>query len=143
MTPYLLDVNVLLALSLDNHMHHLAATEWFDEADFEWATTPLTEAGFIRLSTNSRMSGMTISPAQALQAMRELRKEPGYLFVVDDTSLADPLIDLEPLVGTRQVTDFHLVNLAARKGMRLATFDGSLLRSLTDADRGHVYVIDS
>ena len=47
------------------------------------------------------------------------------------------------MVGTKQVTDFHLVNLVAQNGMRLATFDGSLLRSLAEADRGHVYVIDS
>ena len=143
MTPYLLDVNVLLALSLDNHIHHLAAAEWFDESDFDWATTPITEAGFLRLSINSRVSGMTISAAQAVDVLRQLREAPGHRFVADDTSLSDPIIDLRPLAGTKQVTDFHLVNVAARHGMRLATFDGSLLRSLADADRGHVYVIDS
>ena len=58
-------------------------------------------------------------------------------------SLSDAMIDLGPLVGTKQVTDFHLVNLAARHDMRMATFDGSLLRSLADADRGHVFVIDA
>lgn len=141
--PYLLDVNVLLALSLDNHMHHLAAAEWFDEADFEWATTPITEAGLIRLSTNSRVSGMTISAAQAVDVLRQLHEAPGHRFVADDTSLADPVIELGPMVGTKQVTDFHLVNLAARHDLRLATFDGALLRSLADADRGHVFVIDS
>jgi toxin-antitoxin system PIN domain toxin len=142
-TPYLLDVNVLLALSLDNHMHHLAATEWFDDADFEWATTPLTEAGYVRLITDSRVAGFSVSVAQAINGLRELRTEAGFRFILDDTSLADAIIDLGSLAGTKQVTDFHLVNLAARYGMRLATFDGSLLRSLAEADRGHVYVIDS
>lgn len=143
MTPYLLDVNVLLALSLDNHLHHVASTEWFDEADFEWATTPLTEVGYVRLMTNSRMVGFSVSVPQAIDGLRELRKEPGFRFLPDDTSLGDPVIDIAPMVGTKQVNDFHLVNLAAQNGMRLATFDGSLLRSLTEADRGHVFVIDS
>jgi uncharacterized protein len=140
--PYLLDVNVLLALSMPTHSRHLAATEWFDEGDFEWATTPLTEAGFLRLTTNPLVTGMPITPAQAVQVLHELREAPGYRFLPDDTSLADPLIDLGPLAGTKQITDFHLVNLAARAEMRLATFDGALLRSLSEADRGHVLVID-
>lgn len=143
MTPYLLDVNVLLALSLDNHMHHVASAEWFDEADFEWATTPFTETSYVRLMTNSRMVGFSVSVPQAVDGLRELRKEPGFRFLPDHTSLGDPVIDLEPMVGTKQVTDFHLVNLAAQNGMRVATFDGSLLRSLAEADRVHVYVIDS
>jgi len=45
------------------------------------------------------------------------------VFVPDDTSLADPAIDLIALSGYRQVTDLHLVNLAARHGLRLVTFD--------------------
>lgn len=143
MTPYLLDVNVLVALSVPTQLHHLSATEWFDEADFEWATTPLTEAGYVRLVTNPRVVGFAVSPTQALEGLRQLRQESGYRFVPDSTSLADAVIDLGPLAGTKQVTDFHLVNLAAQNGMRLATFDGSLLRSLTEADRGHVFVIDS
>lgn len=143
MRPYLLDVNVLLALSVSSHLHHLAATEWFDEADFTWATTPITEAGYVRLSINSRVTGMTISAAEAIEALHELREAEGHQFLPDDTSLSDAIIDLRPLVGTNQVTDYHLVNFAARHDMRLATFDGSLLRSLAEADRGHVYVIDS
>jgi toxin-antitoxin system PIN domain toxin len=142
-TPYLLDVNVLLALSLDNHMHHLAATEWFDEADFDWATTPLTEAGYVRLMTNREVIGFSVSVSQAVDGLRELRQEPGFRFLPDGTTLGAAVIDLGPLAGTKQVTDFHLVNLVAQSSMRLATFDGALLRSLSESDRGHVFVIDS
>jgi uncharacterized protein len=141
--PYLLDVNVLVALSLTSHLHHLAATEWFDDADFEWATTPITEAGYVRLSLDSRVTGRTISAAEAIDALHELREAAGHRFLSDASTLGEPVIDLRPMVGTNHVTDFHLVNLAAQNGMRLATFDGSMLRSLAEADRGHVYVIDS
>ena len=143
MTPYLLDVNVLVALSVPTHLHHLSATEWFDEASFEWATTPLTEAGYVRLMTNPRVIGFSVSVSQAVNGLHELRDEAGFRFVPDGTSLANAVIDLGPLAGTKQVSDFHLVNLVAQNGLRLATFDGSLLRSLSEPDRGHVYVIDS
>ncbi len=142
MSPYLLDVNVLVALSVPTHQHHQSALEWFDEADFEWATTPLTEAGYVRLLTNPQVVGFAVSVPQALEGLRGLRTEPGFRFLADDTSLAEAVIDLGPLAGTKQVSDFHLINLAAQHGMRLATFDGSLLRSLVDGDRGHVFVLD-
>jgi uncharacterized protein len=138
---YLLDVNVLLALSLPTHQHHLAATEWFDEADFEWATTPMTEAGYVRLMINPRVVGYDISAVQAVEALREMRQSPGYLFVHDATSLTDAAVDLESLAGTSQVTDFHLLNLAARNSLQLATFDGSLWRAIRQADRQHLYLI--
>ena len=143
MNTYLLDINVLLALSLSRHQYHLAAAEWFDEADFEWATTPITESGYIRLAINPQLTGTQISSTQAIQALHELREAAGHRFVSDATTLGEAVIDLRPLAGTKQVTDFHLVNLAAQNGMRLATFDGSLLRSLAAADQGHVFVIDS
>ena len=142
MNRYLLDVNVLLALSLPTHQHHLAATEWFDDADFDWATTPITETGYVRLMTNPRVVGYSIAAAQAIDALRSMGEAPGHVFVPDDTSLTDPVIDLGPLAGTKQVTDFHLLNLAAVNSLRLATFDGALLRTTAVPDRGHVFVID-
>jgi hypothetical protein len=45
---------------------------------------------------------------------RHGRKElAGHRFVADDSSLAEPLIDLDHLNGYRQATDFRLVNLAS------------------------------
>lgn len=137
---YLLDTNVLLALSLPTHQHHELATEWF-EGRLDWATTPLTESGYLRLMTNPRVVGYAIPVGQVLDALREMRGVPGHHFLADDTSLAEPTVDVARLAGTKQVTDFHLVNLAARHEVALATFDGSLQRSLTVEDRRHVFVI--
>lgn len=137
---YLLDVNVLLALSLPTHQHHELAGAWFGDRP-DWATTPITESAFVRLLTNPRVVGFSIPVGQALDALREMRELPGCAFLKDDTSLAEPAIDVARLAGTKQVTDFHLVNLAARHGVVLATFDGSLKRSLFVDDRRHVHVI--
>mgnify|MGYP000874325585 CR=1 FL=1 len=45
------------------------------------------------------------------------------------------------LGGSSQVTDFHLVNLAAATNAVLATFDASLWRALHPDDRRHVEVL--
>jgi toxin-antitoxin system PIN domain toxin len=140
-TTFLLDVNVLIALSLPTHQHHAVATAWFDVGR-TWATTPLTEAGYLRLMVNPRVVGFEIGAAQALAALRTMRSLDGHVFLVDDTSLVEPAIDPAPMVGTRQVTDFHLVNLAATHELVFATFDAGLRRTVTTTDRRHIQVID-
>ncbi|MDO9124550.1 MAG: VapC toxin family PIN domain ribonuclease, partial [Deltaproteobacteria bacterium] len=53
MTTYLLDVNLLLALSDPMHIHHELAHRWFAEKGHQaWATCPLTENGFIRIASH-------------------------------------------------------------------------------------------
>jgi predicted nucleic acid-binding protein len=47
MTTYLLDVNLLFALSDPMHIHHQPAHRWFvEEGHQAWATCPLTENRF-------------------------------------------------------------------------------------------------
>ena len=47
----LLDVNVLIALTWPNYVHHEAAQSWFTNArTIEWATCSLTEAVFVCIS---------------------------------------------------------------------------------------------
>lgn len=53
----LLDVNLLVALAWPNHVHHQAALGWFQRNQAAgWATCPLTESGFVRVSSNSASS---------------------------------------------------------------------------------------
>lgn len=140
----LLDVNVLIALTNPSHVRHDAAHRWLAgmTATTRWATTPLTESALVRLMTNPVVAGRDIEPAAALQVLGELRASPEHVFIVDDASLADARIALTALVGTKQVTDFHLVNLAASAGAVLATFDTRITESLSRADRDHVEIID-
>jgi len=134
----LLDVNVLLALFDPRHVHHEAAHRWFVSIE-SFATTPITETAFVRLMSNPRVGGETT--ATALESLRSMRSVAGHVFLPDETSLADAHIELTAMIGHRQVTDFHLVNLAARQDCRLATFDAKVVRSLADADRHHVLVV--
>jgi len=140
-TSFLLDVNVLVALAWPDHLHHARARTWFD-VGAPWATCSIVEAGLVRLSCNRAvLADRAATLPQALRLVRELRAVEGHSFVVDDSSLADPVISLARAGGHGSVTDLHLVNLAATKGLVLATLDRRLPDLLEPEDRRHVLVL--
>ncbi|MGI9018561.1 MAG: TA system VapC family ribonuclease toxin [Euzebya sp.] len=128
MSGALLDVNVLVALAWPNHVHHVAARRWFADTHASgWATCPVTESGFIRVSSNRRVIPTARSPREAAMLLRQLCALEGHSFWTDDVSLASaPEVDLDRVQGYRQVTDVHLLVLAARHGGQLVTFDRAL-----------------
>jgi toxin-antitoxin system PIN domain toxin len=130
----LLDVNVLLALTWDQHVHHEVAHARFAELD-RWSTCPITEAGLVRLLLTEQVVGRKVTGAEALGQLEAIRRVPGWSFLADLGSLATPLIDTRVLMGRRQMTDLQLVNLAAENGVTLATFDAGLRESLVPGDR--------
>lgn len=135
----LLDVNVLLALSWDQHIHHAAAHANFAELD-SWSTCPTTEAGLLRLLLTEQVVGRKVSGAEALGQLAAIRAVPGWRFLDDAGSLAEPVIDTRVLMGRRQVTDLQLVNLAASCETQLATFDAGLRDSLVPDDQRWVRI---
>lgn len=121
----LLDVNALVALAWDSHIHHARIREWFTaNATLGWATCPLTEAGFVRVSTNPKVLPSAIGIADARRVLVALRAVGGHRFLADDVSLVDD--DVPLIVGYRQVTDARLLTLARRRGVRLVTFDAGV-----------------
>lgn len=135
----LLDVNVLLALTWDQHIHHAIAHERFAELD-DWSTSPVTEAGLLRLLLTEQVVGRKVTGSEALGQLSAIRDVPGWQFLGDSASLAEPSIDTRVLMGRRQVTDLQLVNLAVSNNTTLATFDASLRASLVPADQRWVSV---
>jgi uncharacterized protein len=121
----LLDVNALVALAWDSHVHHAAIRSWFAEnAGAGWATCPVTESGFVRVCSNPKVLPHTIDVAAARAVLAALRAAGGHRFLEDDVSLTDD--DVPTIHGHRQVTDAHLLTLARRRGMRLVTFDAAV-----------------
>ena len=45
----LLDANVLIALLVDDHVHHEAAENWLAEVSGHFATCPITQGSLMRL----------------------------------------------------------------------------------------------
>lgn len=118
----LLDVNVLIALAWDSHVHHVAARRWFAaNADNGWATCPLTESGFVRVSANRGVLSHAISVGAARQVLRAMRDAGRHRFLANDVSVVDD--DLPTVAHHRHVTDAVLLTVARRHGLSLVTFD--------------------
>lgn len=125
----LLDINVLIALAWPNHVHHQLALGWFQQSDGRsWATTPVTEIGFVRVSSNRSAIPETVTPAEALALLVRMVKLPGHRFLPDDTPMVvGNHLDPQRVVTHRQVTDAHLLAVARRHQCRLATLDHGIV----------------
>lgn len=125
---FLPDVNVLVAMAWPSHVQHTAALRWFEANRSEgWATCPITQSGFVRVSSNRNVIPEAKTPHEALALLRRIVEQPGHRFWEDDIAIASAR-EIEPqrLLGYRQVTDAHLLALALRRGGRIATFDRGL-----------------
>ncbi len=121
----LLDVNVLVALAWPNHIHHDRAHRWFAEARGQaWATCPLTQSGFVRVSSNRKAIPDAVAPQEAIELLQRITLLPHHQFWHDQFSIAgSENLERSKLFGYRQVTDAHLLGIALANGGHLATFD--------------------
>lgn len=139
MTVYLLDVNVLLALSDPMHVHHDAAHAWFAASGrAAWATCPITENGFVRVASHPQYPNRPGDAQAALAVLRQFCALDGHTFWPDDVSLRD-VVGRAVGITHGQITDVYLLGLAARRGGKLATFDRRLAAS---AVRGGVDALE-
>lgn len=123
MTVYLLDVNLLLALSDPMHVHHETAHGWFAERGRQaWATCPITENGFVRIASHPRYPNRPGDVSVVLAILRRFCAAEGHHFWAEEISIRDLL---QPGAGITpaQVTDVFLLGLAAHKAGKLATLD--------------------
>ncbi|MPY80687.1 MAG: type II toxin-antitoxin system VapC family toxin [Actinophytocola sp.] len=142
MAAALLDVNVLIALAWPNHVHHHAARHWFEASSPDgWATTPVTELGFVRVSSNKKVIPDAATPGAALEVLRSLCALPGHEFWPDDTRLVDPPFAIDRVGTHQQLTDVHLTALATRRKGRLVTFDKGISKALHPADQSVVELL--
>jgi toxin-antitoxin system PIN domain toxin len=134
-SPYLLDVNVLIALVDSAHVQHETAHQWFaGDGHRAWATCPLTENGLLRIVGHARYPNSPGTPSAVAASLAGMRALPGHRFWPDDISLVDASrVDTARLLHFAQVTDSYLLALAHAHGGRLATFDRKLV---VDAVRG-------
>ena len=143
---FLLDLNLLLALAWPSHVHHDIAHGWFEgESSPRWATCPLTQIGFIRLSSNPAFTVDAVTPDAALTMLAGMTAPDGHEFWADevDCVTAEHFAHLR-LTGHRQVTDAYLLSLARARSGCLATLDRRMRRLLPLDDRSspHLRVIE-
>jgi toxin-antitoxin system PIN domain toxin len=121
---YLLDTNVLLALAWPNHVHHRDAVQWFQaKAGHGFSTCPLTQTGFIRISSNPSFTAAAVTPGEAIALLARMTALPGHRFWPADLAAADAYPSAALIATHRQVTDGYLLALACAHGGVLATLD--------------------
>jgi toxin-antitoxin system PIN domain toxin len=124
MSLYLLDTNVLIALAWPNHVHHWDARDWFErKGSTAFRTCPITETGFVRISSNPAFTAEAASPTQAMALLDRITELPGWGFWPDDIPLAAAFPARSHPVSHRLVTDGYLLALAKAHGGVLATLD--------------------
>jgi toxin-antitoxin system PIN domain toxin len=119
----LLDVNLLLAAIWANHPQHARAFAWLSGKSV--ILCPLSELGFLRISTNKK----------AINAPMEKARELLNRFATDRKAvrITDNLQALDSHPGkSEEVTDHYLADLATLHGARLATFDQNPTHSSVD-----------
>ena len=123
--PALLDVNVLIALFDECHVHHEPAHDWFaDHQGQRWATCPLTENAFIRILSDPAGSAFSVATPPSIDPVSS---RPHHEFWPDAISILDDAVFNLPVVrGPRQLTDVFLLGLAVTHGGRLVTFDQAI-----------------
>jgi toxin-antitoxin system PIN domain toxin len=140
----LLDVNVLIALFNQHHIHHEAAHDWFSDAgDGAWATCPLTENAFLRILSDPSQRAARVPLSTLTDHLGRFCRDEYHQFWPDAVSIYDDsLFDVSMLHGHRQLTDVYLLGLAVRRGGRLVTFDQSIpISSVKGATRSSLEVI--
>jgi uncharacterized protein len=130
----LLDVNVLVALAWPNHVFHNSARNWFRAQQASgWATCPTTENGFVRVSSNTRITPEAKSPWESALFLRKLVALSGHVFWPEEASiLNNHWIGPEKIHTHKLVTDAHLLALALHNNGCLATFDRGILRLIPE-----------
>jgi toxin-antitoxin system PIN domain toxin len=122
MSPvYLLDANILIALSDDGHANHMRSRQWFSRTE-QFATCPITQGALVRYLIRNGTS-----PQSVVESLALLKKHPGHQFWPDDLDYEN--LDLSGIYGYRQVTDTYLAGLAASHSGLLATLDIGLAHS--------------
>ncbi|KAF1046737.1 TA system VapC family ribonuclease toxin [Xylophilus sp.] len=138
-TRWLLDVNVLLAVTWPKHMHHALARQWFRAVPRRaWASCCVTQLGFVRLSSSVQFTADAVTPPQAANLLQRWCQRTDHVWVPDLPLEEVPVFASPVLIGHRQVTDAYLLGLAEHHGLKLATLDRGLRQLGLDTAPGTV-----
>jgi len=128
----LIDINVWLALTWDQHPQHVPASRWYGSLDdAALLFCRFTMLGFLRLLTNRKVMGdSTTTLAGALQLYDRWTQDPRVELAPEPRGaealfrLAATPFALQP--ATKAIADCYLVGFAEAAGAHVVTFDRSL-----------------
>jgi len=140
MSTALPDVNVLVAATNPDHLHHKIAIAWLTSCT-SYATTPITESGLVRCLMNPRITARPADYRAVIQILNNIKSSNRATFWPDVSPLSPVNIVFTGKVGYRQVTDMHLVNLAAHYSGKSITLDRGILGSTHPKDQHLIHVL--
>ena len=122
---FLLDVNALVAWAWTDHIHHLRVDRWMagvlsSRHDLA-TTTSICELGFVRVSVSRNPAAVDVS--LAAKKLHQLMEFVGikHRFLPDDLSSRRDFPTW--CTSPKHTTDAHLLALAEKHGLQLATLD--------------------
>lgn len=137
----LLDVNALIALLDEEHVHHAEVLEWLtrqENLSQGFATCAITQLGLIRVMSSRGYYRSVATHEAAAQLEQITRKGHRYLGI---EAPCEGSVRWKA-TGSAQSTDATLLATAVVHGCRLLTFDtGIALASVTGAKREHLVVL--
>jgi uncharacterized protein len=114
-TPmHLLDANALIALSWPKHEHHAAVYRWFSRhAGNGWGSCVLTQAAFVRITSQSAFGGQARDITEVSEVLRRLVAHTAHRLLPLDFPFDEALrLCTGGVVGHRQITDACLLTAA-------------------------------
>lgn len=124
-------------------MAHVQAVDWFlDNRKTPFATSPMTEAGFIRISMNPLIVTEQISLNSAMAMLETYRTRYKHVFWPDSISVSEALSMVKTLSGHRQITDAYLLSLAITNGGKLVSFNGGIADITPIENQNNLIIVD-
>jgi toxin-antitoxin system PIN domain toxin len=120
MTTWLLDGNVLLALTLESHVFHARAERWFASLpSFDrFATCAITEGTLLRLQMRFARDRRAKA---AWKVLASIQQHPQHVFW--ESAPSYETVPHDRLTKPAQLTDAWLGTLARNQGGKVATLD--------------------
>ena len=115
---YLLDVNLLIAAIWTDHTSHSKADRW--TRGRQMVVCPITELGFLRISTHPK--GLNSEMPGARRLLADFLSTHAVEFVPCDLAALN-----SKAARSDGVTDLYLADLASGKGLKLATLDKGIV----------------
>ena len=125
--PALCDVNFLLALCYEGHVHHPPALSWFNQLDeLDVILCRSTQLGLLRLLCNSTVMAADVCTLQkAWDVYDLLSSDPRFEFSIEPDGL-EPFLrqyTTSGLTSPKLWQDAYLAAFARAGKLRLVTFD--------------------
>lgn len=138
---YLLDVNLLIALAWDDHVHHDRAHLWFGKLGATpFATCNTTQSGFVRVSFNRKAMNCSLGIDEIFTKLESFTHHAMHQFW-EDGPLQTQASVWRNITSHKQVTDTNLASISHQRRGKLATLDEGIKSKLTVTERAWVEVI--